>query len=127
MRIYLDPMKINLVTKTTLLASLGTALLTGCATNSEIATGGPSPASTLSFSPVTDAKDLVKWDGKFRQNLRSIDTYVLAAPAAVDMNTAEANNLPTFSESLPPGSVFVEAAGAEPQPYRVILHRPNQR
>src|SRR5437870_412348 len=111
------------------LLAVGAALFTGCSSTGTRYSQTDMPASTLSFSPVTSPQELVKWASLF-PNIRSIDTYVLSAPAT----------LPAFSESMPPGTEFREAAGAEvtpegtrvytapaPEGYTVILHRPSQR
>jgi hypothetical protein len=107
-----------------LLAAIGTAALTGCSTmNDRSSAESSGVGSALSFSPVTSPEELVKWSGTFR-NVRSIETYTFVAPTTV---SEPIDSLPEFSESLPPGSVFVEAAGGEPQPYRVIRHSPHAR
>lgn len=115
---------IALITKSALLAALGMFMFTGCSTpNSQTAAYSETPASAIAFVPVTSASELVKWDGALRAHLVSIDTYEMIVPA--EINADNTDNLPAFSENLPPGSTFQEAAGGEPQ--RVILHRPNQR
>lgn len=98
------------------------ALFSGCAT-SNVASNEGMPASALSFSPVTTADDLVKWSGTF-PNIRSIEIYTFAAPATTEEPIEE---ISTFSENLPPGSLFTEAAGGEMKTYRVIRHAPHQR
>ncbi len=120
-------------------AALGTFLLSGCATPNHdtgmAGTATESAPSTLSFSPVTDPRELTKWSMSpyFQRNLRSIDTYVLATPAPGAIATAETTTLPEgtpvpeFTANLEPGQVFVESAGGEVRTYRVITHRPNQR
>ncbi|MEW6159068.1 MAG: hypothetical protein AB1813_16710 [Verrucomicrobiota bacterium] len=110
--------------KITILSLFGAALLTGCATapgpEGGIAAG---PVSVLSFSPVTDPVEMVKWSRTF-PGIRSIESYTMIVPVAVETSPTE---LPTFSEALPPGAVFVEAAGGETRTYRVIRHAPHQR
>jgi hypothetical protein len=85
--------------------------------------------SALSFNPETRAN----WVNKFpfydqNWNLRVIETYTFAAPDA-NLQVATRSNLPEFSASLPPGSVYVEAAGGpgEVRTGRVIQHSPNPR
>jgi hypothetical protein len=102
-------------------------ILTGCASMSSDQVGyddANMPMSTLAFSPVTDAEELSKWAPHFGASLRSIDTYAFTPPADMMNDT---DDLPAYSESLPAGSPFEEAAGAEPRTRRVIMHRPHQR
>lgn len=106
-----------------LLAAVTTTLLAGCAsTNPQYSETGM-PASQLAFTPVTSPEELVKWAQTF-PNFRVMESYVMAAPTSVQAPVAD---LPTFSVYLPPGSVFVEAAGGETTTYRVIRHTPHQR
>lgn len=60
-------------------------------------------------------------------NLRTIETYTFAVPAPNADRTVAEYDLPTFSTSLPPGSVFVEAAGGagEARTRQVIKHTAN--
>jgi hypothetical protein len=109
-----------------LLATLGTAtFLVGCAsTSTQRAASEGSVSSQLAFTPVTSPKELVKWAHDF-PTVRVMESYTMAAPATVEAPVAD---LPTFSVNLPPGSVFVEAAGGESgTTYRVIRHTPHQR
>jgi hypothetical protein len=85
--------------------------------------------SALSFNPETRAN----WVNKFpfydnNWNLRVIETYTFAAPDQ-NLTIASRSDLPQFSTSLPPGSVYVEAAGGagEVRTGRVIQHSPNPR
>jgi hypothetical protein len=112
-------------------AGVGLMLLTGCAaTNSRYSsTDVPMATSTLASAPVTTPEELVKWTQYFPNHrsggfFRSTETYTFVVPASSDVPASE---LPTFSESLPTGSVFAEAAGGETKTYRVIRHTPNQR
>jgi hypothetical protein len=82
--------------------------------------------SALSFVPETRAN----WINKFPfydRNWRmvNIDTYTFAVPDP-HLHAATRSDLPEFSESLPPGSVFVESAGGagEVRTGRVIQHSP---
>ncbi len=107
-----------------LAATIGTTVLTGCSSlNSGYGGEATGPVSALAFSPVTSPEQLVKWAQDF-PTLRSIETYTFIVPVSVSQPT---ENLPAFSENLPPGSVFVEAAGGESKTYRVIRHSPNTR
>jgi hypothetical protein len=85
--------------------------------------------SALSFNPETRAN----WVNKFpfydqNWNLRVIETYTFAAPDP-ELEVAVRSDVPEFSTSLPPGAVFVEAAGGpgEVRTGRVIQHSPNPR
>ena len=85
--------------------------------------------SALSFSPDTRAT----WVNRFpfyeaNRNMKVIETYTFAAPDP-NLEIASSRNLPEFSASLPPGSVYVEAAGGagEVRTGRVIQHSPNPR
>jgi hypothetical protein len=84
---------------------------TGVANNGDEVYSGP--ASVLSYSPLTRAKDMNKFPQEY--NVRSIEVYTFAAP---EPNVVASADLPSFSADLPPGTVFVEAAGAD-QPARV--------
>jgi hypothetical protein len=87
--------------------------------------------SALSLTPETRAT----WVNRFPfydQNwkLRSIDVYTFAVPdpnADIAVSTRASTDAPQFSADLPPGSVFVEAAGGvgEVETGRVIQHSPN--
>ena len=81
--------------------------------------------SALGSSPETRAT----WVNRFpfsasSPQIRSIETYTFAVPSDVDVVDADA---PEFRADLPPGSVFVEAAGGvgEVRTGRVIQHSPN--
>lgn len=79
--------------------------------------------TTLSFTPETRAN----WVNRFPfydWNIRVINTYTFAVPDPA--LTVTSRDLPTFSENLEPGSVFVEAAGGagEVTAGRVIRHSP---
>jgi hypothetical protein len=85
--------------------------------------------SALSFNPDTRAT----WVNKFpfydqNWNISVIQTYTFAAPDPT-LEVASSADLPQFSQSLPPGSVYVEAAGGagEVRTGRVIQHSPNPR
>ena len=85
--------------------------------------------SALSFNPETRAN----WVNKFpfhdlNWNLKVIETYTFAAPDP-NLTIATRSDLPAFSTSLPPGAVYVEAAGGpgEVRTGRVIQHSPNPR
>lgn len=109
----------------TLLTVAGSALLVGCAATDTSRTEYNMPTSQLSYTPLTSPVELVKWSQDF-PTVRVMEVYRFFAPTEVD---EPLDTLPTFSENLPPGSVFVEAAGAEAEPraYRVIRHAPHQR
>jgi hypothetical protein len=82
--------------------------------------------SALSFTPDTRARWVNKfpfWDPNFQT--RTIDLYTFAAPDP-SVSVASTSDLPQFSMSLPPGSVFVESAGGagETRAGRVIQHSP---
>jgi hypothetical protein len=85
--------------------------------------------SALAANPETRAD----WVNRFPfhdQNWRIqvIETYTFAAPdSGIEVATTTRSDLPEFSASLPPGSVFVEAAGGagEVRTGRVIQHSPN--
>jgi len=114
-----------------LIAGAGIVLLTGCAATDTRYSANETPmaTSTLASTPVTSPEELVKWTQYYPNHrsggmLRSTEFYTFVVPAE---ETADLASLPAFSESLPPGSVFVEAAGGEMKAYRVIRHTPNQR
>jgi hypothetical protein len=82
--------------------------------------------SALSFTPDTRARWVNKfpfWDPNFQT--RTIDLYTFATPDP-SVSVASTSDLPQFSMSLPPGSVFVESAGGagETRAGRVIQHSP---
>jgi len=117
--------------KSLLLAALGATLLVGCATSNEN-TRASLPSgyvrSQLTVSPLTNPAELVKWTQfnsslKASPMLRSIETYAFAAPA--DPRPADRS---AFVTSMPPGTVFVEPAGAGADADQAfILHTPGQR
>jgi hypothetical protein len=81
--------------------------------------------SALSFSPETRAD----WVNKFPfydYRVRVIETHTFAVPDPT-ITASVRTDLPEFSVNLPPGSVFVEAAGGagEAEVGRVIQHSPN--
>lgn len=83
-----------------------------------------STVSALSFAPETRAT----WVNKFPfydWNLAVVETYTFAVPDP-EITVTASSDLPTFSEDLEPGSVFVEAAGGagEITAGRVIRHSP---
>lgn len=83
-----------------------------------------STVTALSFAPETRAT----WVNKFPfydWNMAVVQTYTFAVPDP-DLTVTAATELPTFSEDLEPGSVFVEAAGGagEITAGRVIQHSP---
>ena len=85
--------------------------------------------SALSMTPETRAQ----WVNKFPfydqgWQLRTIQTYTFAVTdPSVEVSANTRSDAPEFSASLPPGSVFVEAAGGagEVRTGRVIQHSPN--
>lgn len=83
--------------------------------------------SALSLTPETRANWMTKFPF-YDQNkqIRSINTYTFAVPDP-EVETRIDSGAPEFSASLPPGSVFVEAAGGagEVRTGRVIQHSPN--
>ena len=114
--------------KTVLLAAFGATFLTGCATYNGDSGQASLPSghvrSQLSVSPLTNPSELVKWSQfssslKASPMLRSIETYAFIAPAD--------STRTTDMTSIPPGTVFVEPAGAEPAGQAVFLHSPGQR
>ena len=85
--------------------------------------------SALSSNPETRAT----WVNKFpfydmNWNMHVIETYTFAAPDP-GLEIAASTDAPEFDVSLPPGSVYVEAAGGagEVSAGRVIQHSPNPR
>lgn len=83
-----------------------------------------STVSALSFAPETRAT----WVNKFPfydWNMAVVETYTFAVPDP-EITVTASSELPTFSEDLEPGSVFVEAAGGagEITAGRVIRHSP---
>ena len=85
--------------------------------------------SALSFNPDTRAT----WVNKFPfydapWTMRVIETYTFAAPDPT-VEIASTSDAPQFSMSLPPGAVYVEAAGGagDVEVGRVIQHSPNPR
>src|SRR5438309_5481403 len=125
-------MKSDLVSiRTVLIAALGTTLLAGCATPtgdySQGNLGTGEVRSQLSVTPVTSLRELSKWSQyqsslKAIPQLRSIETYAFAAPAGTETAAGTA-----FVTTMPPGTIFVEPAGAEAAGYAVFLHTPGQR
>jgi hypothetical protein len=85
-----------------------------------------STVSALSFNPDTRAEWLNKFPF-YDRNLRVIETHTFAVPDPALEMSATRRDLPEFSVNLPPGSVFVEAAGGagEVRAGRVIQHSPN--
>jgi hypothetical protein len=81
-----------------------------------------STVSALSFNPDTRATWVTKFP--FDRQIRVIETYTFAPP---DPKLDMAVDAPRFSASMPPGSVYVEAAGGagEVRTGRVIQHSPN--
>jgi hypothetical protein len=81
--------------------------------------------SALSFTPVTNPRR-VNIFPFYDWNMASIDTYTFAVPDP-NLTVTTRSDLPSFSESLPPGSVYVESAGGagEVRAGRVIQHSPN--
>ena len=86
------------------------------------ASGRPQAVSTLSFVPITAAKRVGAWPAEW--NVRANEIYTFVVPAT-DVQVSA--NLPSYSDDLPNGSVFSEAAGGESGAYRVIRHSPNPR
>lgn len=84
-----------------------------------------STVTALSFTAPTDATQINKWPF-WEWRLRSVDTYTFAVPDPT-VQVSASSDLPQFSVNLPPGSVFVEAAGGsgETRAGRVIQHSPN--
>ena len=81
-----------------------------------------STVSALSFNPDTRATWVTKFP--FDRQIRVIETYTFAPP---DPELDDIVDAPRFSASMPPGSVYVEAAGGagEVRAGRVIQHSPN--
>ncbi len=124
-------MKKDLVSsKALLLAALGAICLTGCATyngdSGQASLHSGQVRSQLSVTPLTNPAELVKWSQysssyKAIPMLRSIETYAFTAPAD---STSDQS---TFVTSLPPGTIFVEPAGAAAEGQPLFLHMPGQR
>ena len=90
----------------------------------EVEGSARSTVTALSFAPETRAN----WVNRFPfydWNIRVIETYTFAVPDP-DITVTAGRDLPTFSEDLEPGAVFVEAAGGagEITAGRVIQHSP---
>ena len=95
------------------------------AANADDQAAAQSTVSALSRTFDTRAN----WVNKFPfydWDIRTIETYTFAAPDP-QLNVSGSSDAPSFSASLPPGSVFVEAAGGsgEVRAGRVIRHSPN--
>ena len=107
----------------TLTAAAVALIATGCSSTGVARNDGQAPEaiSTLSFQPRTQPAEIVKWPLEW--NVKVIEAYTFRVPDPTVQVTA---NLPTFNEDLAPGSVFVEAAGAEgtPQAYRIVRYSP---
>lgn len=91
-------------------------------------TGASSTVTAMSFTAVTEARHQNKWMFDPNVQFRAIETYTFAVPdPTVDISAT--SDLPQFSVNLPPGSVYVEAAGGagETEVGRVIRHSPNPR
>lgn len=92
-------------------AAAAAVIFTGCSsmTGEQTASVNANNAvvSTLSFVPSTDPIVLTRWPKDW--NIQSIDSYTFVVPEKV----ADTGNLPTFNANLEPGTVFVEAAGAD--------------
>ena len=90
--------------------------------------GGSSTVTAMSFTAVTDARHQNKWMFDPNVQFRAIETYTFAVPDP-GLDISGTSDLPEFSVNLPPGSVYVEAAGGagETQVGRVIQHSPNPR
>jgi hypothetical protein len=119
-------MKNNIsIQKLSFLAVSVAFLAVGCSSTQVSRNGNdgttPQAVSVLSYSPKTVAIDMNKYPKEW--NVRSIERYTFAVP---DPTVEVSANLPTFNEDLTPGSVFVEAAGADntQQVRRVIVHSP---
>ena len=93
------------------------------------ATGASSTVTAMSFTAVTEARHQNKWMFDPNVQFRAIETYTFAVPDPSLEISAAASDLPEFSVNLPPGSVYVEAAGGagETEVGRVIRHSPNPR
>jgi hypothetical protein len=103
--------------KTNVVSGLAVAaaavIFTGCSSmNGDKVTSVEHPnnavASTLAFVPSTDPKVLTTWPQEW--GIQSIDTYTFVVP---DKTASASASTPAFSADLKPGSVFVEAAGAD--------------
>ena len=107
----------------TLSAAVAALIATGCSSTGVARNDGqlPEAVSTLSLQPRTYPSELAKWPQEW--NVKVIESYRFLVP---DPTVQVSANVPTFSEDLPAGSAFVEAAGAEgtPQGYRVVRHSP---
>jgi hypothetical protein len=88
-------------------------VFTGCSSmNGDKVTSADHPnnavVSTLAFVPTTDTKVLTTWPMEW--GVQSVDTYTFVVP---DKKVAVNADAPAFSADLKPGTVFVEAAGAD--------------
>jgi hypothetical protein len=118
--------------KALLLAALGSAFLTGCATYESESSRASLPSghvrSQLTVTPLTNPNELVKWSQyssslKAVPMLRSIETYAFTAPA----DSMDTTGRSSFETASSPGTTFAEPAGAGRAGEAHFLHTPGQR